>query len=102
MPRVWNLPHLSTASDASLRRPHRTPHRHDDGRFASVTRHHVSSVKSRGEYKSAANASLTMRELEQWLTLQIVEVYHQREHRAIGMPPLAAWTRSLADPMNAV
>jgi putative transposase len=61
-----------------------------------------SSVKSRGEYNSAANASLTMRELEQWLTLQIVEVYHQREHRAIGMPPLAAWTRSLADPMNAV
>jgi putative transposase len=54
-----------------------------------------SSVKSRGDYKSAANANLSMRELEQWLTLQIVEVYHQREHRVIGVPPLAAWTRSL-------
>lgn len=56
-----------------------------------------SSVKTRGEYKSAAHASLTMRELEQWLTLQIVDVYHQRVHRAIGMPPIAAWMQSLVN-----
>jgi putative transposase len=50
-----------------------------------------SSTKERGEYKSARLASLTMRELDRWLTLQIVEVYNQRVHRAIGVPPITAW-----------
>jgi putative transposase len=55
-----------------------------------------SSTKERGEYKSAHLASLTMRELDRWLTLQIVEVYHQRVHRAIGVPPITAWEKGLA------
>ena len=56
-----------------------------------------SSIKERGDYKSASQASLTMRELERWLTLQIVQVYHQRVHRSIGVPPLAAWTKGTAE-----
>jgi putative transposase len=55
-----------------------------------------SSIKDRGEYKPAKMASLTMRELERWLTLQIVEIYHQRVHRSIGEPPIKAWEKTLA------
>jgi putative transposase len=62
----------------------------------------LSSVKARGEYKSASKASLTMRELEQWLTLQIVYIYHQRVHRAIGVPPIAAWKRTFTHGIEAL
>src|ERR1700722_18021152 len=55
-----------------------------------------SSIRDRGEYKPAKMASLTMRELERWLTLQIVEIYHQRVHRSIGEPPIKAWEKTLA------
>jgi len=54
-----------------------------------------SSIKDRGEYKPAKMASLTMRELERWLTLQIVDIYHQRVHRSIGEPPIKAWEKTL-------
>jgi putative transposase len=54
-----------------------------------------SSIRDRGEYKPAKMASLTMRELERWLTLQIVEIYHQRVHRSIGEPPIKAWEKTL-------
>ena len=55
-----------------------------------------SSIRDRGEYKPAKMASLTMRELERWLNLQIVEIYHQRVHRSIGEPPIKAWEKALA------
>jgi putative transposase len=55
-----------------------------------------SSVKARGEYKSSSKASLTMRELDRWLTLQVVDIYHQRAHRAIGVPPITAWEKGMA------
>jgi putative transposase len=55
-----------------------------------------SSIKDRGEYKPARMASLTMRELERWLTLQIVEIYHQRVHRSIGIPPVKSWEKAVA------
>jgi putative transposase len=55
-----------------------------------------SSIRHRGEYKPAKMASLTMRELERWLNLQIVEIYHQRVHRSIGEPPIKAWEKALA------
>lgn len=55
-----------------------------------------SSIRDRGEYKSAKMASLTMRELERWLTLQIVEIYHQRVHRSIKAPPIKVWEKALA------
>jgi putative transposase len=36
-----------------------------------------------------------MRELERWLTLQIVDIYHQRVHRSIVEPPIKAWEKTL-------
>jgi putative transposase len=61
-----------------------------------------SSIKDRGEYKPAKMASLTMRELERWLTLQIVEIYHQRVHRSIGEPPIKAWEKMLASGQSTI
>jgi putative transposase len=55
-----------------------------------------SSIEKRGEYSSERKASLTLREFEQWLTLQIVDIYHQRIHRGIGTSPLAAWNTAIA------
>ena len=55
-----------------------------------------SSIKDRGQYPSEDRASLTMRDLKRWLTLQIVQIYHQREHRAISGSPLAAWTSAIS------
>ena len=55
-----------------------------------------SSIEKRGEYSSERKASLTLREFEQWLTVQIVDIYHQRIHRGIGTSPLAAWNTAIA------
>jgi putative transposase len=55
-----------------------------------------SSVTARGEYKSDEEAILTLEEFEEWLTLQIVEIYHHRLHRGIGTSPLAAWKGGIA------
>lgn len=55
-----------------------------------------SSVRARGDYKSDAKASLTLNEFERWLTLQIVEIYHHRVHRGIGISPLVAWSGGIA------
>jgi putative transposase len=55
-----------------------------------------SSVSARGEYRSEGKATLTLRDFERWLTVQIVHVYHQRTHRAIGVSPLTAWTTAMA------
>lgn len=49
-----------------------------------------SSIKDRGDYDSAANASMTLDELERWLALEITR-YHAERHRMLGVPPLAAW-----------
>jgi putative transposase len=57
-----------------------------------------SSVEARGEYQSEKKASLTLRDFERWLTLQIVEIYHRRVHRGIGVSPLVAWTTAVAQP----
>jgi putative transposase len=55
-----------------------------------------SSIEERGEYSSERKASLTLREFEQWLTLQIVDIYHQRVHRGIKTSPLSAWNSAMA------
>jgi putative transposase len=57
-----------------------------------------SSVEARGRYPSEAKAALTLRELERWLTIQIVQIYHNRGHRGIGTSPLAAWTAGVSQP----
>jgi transposase InsO family protein len=46
-----------------------------------------SSIEKREEYSSERKASLTLREFEQWLTLQIVDIYHQRTCRGTVFAP---------------
>jgi putative transposase len=55
----------------------------------------MSSVKDRGGYKSEARASLTLRELESWLVVEIAGRYHNDIHRGIHMTPRAAWKQAL-------
>jgi len=56
---------------------------------------HFSNVVDRGDYDPVARAVMTMRELETWLTLEIL-AYHASLHRGIGRPPIAAWQEAIA------
>ncbi|MCW5584380.1 MAG: Mu transposase C-terminal domain-containing protein, partial [Gammaproteobacteria bacterium] len=47
-----------------------------------------SNVADRGDYPSEQKASLTLKELEHWLTIAITEYYHQKIHSGLGMPPI--------------
>jgi putative transposase len=60
-----------------------------------------SNTHDRGAYPSESNATLTMAELEQWLTLEICEQYHQRVHKGIRQSPLAAWQDKTSGPAAA-
>ncbi|MBE0491316.1 MAG: DDE-type integrase/transposase/recombinase [Sulfurospirillum sp.] len=46
-----------------------------------------SNINERGNYDSEANATMTISELEQWLTEYIVNVYNKTVHSGIGMTP---------------
>lgn len=50
-----------------------------------------SNVKIRGGYDSEGRASLTLRELEKWIALEITGKYQQRIHSSLLRPPLAVW-----------
>jgi putative transposase len=54
-----------------------------------------SDIDERGGYDSAANATMTMDELERWMALEITR-YHADRHRTLGIPPLAAWHEAAA------
>jgi len=57
------------------------------------------SVAERGEYDSGASSAMTLEEFEQWFALQVVGVYHQRVHTALGLSPLHVWkTKTAAHP----
>src|SRR5690606_893965 len=47
-----------------------------------------SNVREKGSYRAEAKAAMTMSELEKWLTIQIVEVYHQKVHSELLCSPL--------------
>ncbi len=49
----------------------------------------------RGEYPAEAKAALTLSELECWLAVYITEVYHQRLHKGIGLPPLKKYEQGV-------
>ena len=51
-----------------------------------------SSVKDRAAYSSEGRATMTLRELERWLALEILGKYHHRVHSALSRPPLAVWS----------
>lgn len=54
-----------------------------------------SDIDERGGYDSAANATMTMDELERWMALEIVR-YHADRHGTLGAPPFAAWQGAMA------
>jgi putative transposase len=51
-----------------------------------------SSVRDRANYPSEGRATMTLRELERWLALEILGKYHHRVHSALKRPPLAVWS----------
>jgi putative transposase len=54
------------------------------------------SPKARGSYDSKTAARLRIDELEMYFAHQILGVYHQKSHSALGMSPLQAWTEKSA------
>jgi putative transposase len=50
-----------------------------------------SSVADRQGRDAQSAATLTVRELERWLLLEILGKYHQKLHAALGRPPIAVW-----------
>lgn len=44
-----------------------------------------------GDYDSKKHAALTLRELERYIALEIVGVYHQSIHAGLSRPPIAVW-----------
>lgn len=55
-----------------------------------------SNPVERGTYDSEGKAIFTLSEFEAWLTRFIVEVYHQRVHAALGMPPIRRYEQAMA------
>lgn len=55
-----------------------------------------SNPRQRGEYNSEKAAAFSMRELERLIVDFIVNVYHVRLHKMIGMPPLAMWNKGIS------
>jgi len=60
------------------------------------------SVKARKGRKPAAQAVMTLRELEQWLALEIGERYHHAPHRGLssGTTPYGAWQADIPTPVS--
>jgi putative transposase len=54
-----------------------------------------SNIKDRKDYDSEGKASLTLPELEKWLTEYIVNIYHKRIHSGIGTSPLAKYREGI-------
>lgn len=54
------------------------------------------SIKQRGDYDSAKQATMTLADLEKWMAWQIAGVYHTRSHSALGCAPLNAWRQRIA------
>ena len=57
-----------------------------------------SNAEERGSYPSEKKAALTLSEFEKWFATLIVEVYHQRNHSALGMSPLRRFEQASGKP----
>jgi putative transposase len=53
-----------------------------------------SNIREKGDYDSEKHACMTLDEMQEWMTRGI-DVYHNRLHSGIGMPPLAAWKKGI-------
>lgn len=47
-----------------------------------------SNIEERGNYDAEKSAALTLEELERWLTIAIVDYYHQKPHGTLLKPPI--------------
>lgn len=56
-----------------------------------------SNEQDRGEYDPERHAALSLRELERYITLDIVGSYHQSIHSSLSRPPLAVWQDHYGD-----
>lgn len=54
-----------------------------------------SNPKERGEYDSEKEAAMSLTEFERWFTILCIEIYHQRKHSALGIPPIAKWQEGI-------
>jgi putative transposase len=54
-----------------------------------------SNPKERGEYDAEKEAAMTLSELEKWLSIFIVEVYHQRVHSSLKMSPVRKYEEGI-------
>lgn len=52
--------------------------------------------KARGDYDASRGAALDIDQLELWFAHQILGVYHNTVHSALGCTPLEAWDRKTA------
>lgn len=59
-----------------------------------------SNIVEKGDYDPAATAVMTLAELEKWLAIEVVGVYHARLHNGIGRPPFAAWETLMRRPQS--
>jgi putative transposase len=50
-----------------------------------------SNPRDRGDYNSEKHSSLTLRELEMFIALEITGQYHQAIHASLHRPPIALW-----------
>ena len=58
---------------------------------------HFSNIRERGDLDPEAEAVMTLRELETYLAHEIVGSYHARIHKALALPPVAAWNARVGD-----
>jgi putative transposase len=54
-----------------------------------------SDVRAKGDLDPEKSAAMTLDEVERWLTHAIAGVYHRDSHRALDMPPMAAWEHGI-------
>lgn len=54
-----------------------------------------SDVRAKGDLDPEKSAAMTLDEVERWLTHAIAGVYHRDRHRALDMPPMAAWEHGI-------
>lgn len=56
-----------------------------------------SNIFQKGDYDPKKHAILTLRTLKEIIHLWIVDYYHQKPHRSIGMPPDVSWKSNVND-----
>jgi putative transposase len=50
-----------------------------------------SNPQAKGDYDAEGRAALTLAELERWLVLDVIGIYHRRRHGALGASPLSVY-----------